>query len=208
MAENFDHPWSETETAGSPALSFVNTLDWRLREAPEELFQSYDDLLRWARTELLLTAPEARMLRAKGRKDLRTSAGVLKDAVELREAAAVLWAARAGGKNLPAGALAVVDRFRTAAQAARSLTAKGSVAGWTWRRKEAELERPLWAAALAVVELLISGDHLRIRQCGDAECGWFFLDTSKNGSRRWCSMKSCGNRNKARRFYGRVRAGG
>ena len=42
-----------------------------------------------------------------------------------------------------------------------------------------------------------------VRICGADDCLWIFLDTSKNRTRRWCDMKQCGNRMKARRFYER-----
>jgi len=47
----------------------------------------------------------------------------------------------------------------------------------------------------------------RVRECDGAACTWLFLDQSRNRSRRWCSMESCGNRAKARRHYHRQRAG-
>jgi predicted RNA-binding Zn ribbon-like protein len=73
---------------------------------------------------------------------------------------------------------------------------------WSWRTPAAP-RQAAWVAALDAADLLTSGDLARVRQCGDAECGWLFFDTSRNGSRRWCSMDACGNRNKARRFYAR-----
>jgi predicted RNA-binding Zn ribbon-like protein len=54
-----------------------------------------------------------------------------------------------------------------------------------------------------VADLLTSGDLDRVGQCADDRCGWLFLDVSRNGSRRWCSMEACGNRAKARRHYRR-----
>jgi predicted RNA-binding Zn ribbon-like protein len=45
-----------------------------------------------------------------------------------------------------------------------------------------------------------------LRECGNPECRWLFLDTSKNHTRRWCDMKICGNRMKARRFKAQHRA--
>ncbi|MEV0704772.1 CGNR zinc finger domain-containing protein [Saccharopolyspora sp. NPDC050389] len=59
------------------------------------------------------------------------------------------------------------------------------------------------ASALAV--LLITGEIERIKRCPAEDCGWVFWDSSKNRSRRWCSMRVCGNRNKARSFASRNR---
>jgi predicted RNA-binding Zn ribbon-like protein len=47
----------------------------------------------------------------------------------------------------------------------------------------------------------VSPDVGRLRHCLNDQCGWLFMDDSKNGSRRWCSMRSCGNRAKAQRHY-------
>jgi predicted RNA-binding Zn ribbon-like protein len=59
----------------------------------------------------------------------------------------------------------------------------------------------LWSLA----DLLTGPDRTHLRECANDRCLWLFLDDSKNGSRRWCSMQSCGNRAKARRHYLRER---
>ena len=65
----------------------------------------------------------------------------------------------------------------------------------------------LWPISRAAADLLVSDTERRkVRQCGAGDCEWLFLDTSKNRSRQWCSMQCCGNREKARRHYQRVRA--
>ena len=57
--------------------------------------------------------------------------------------------------------------------------------------------------ARSAVALLTSEDLARLRVCAADECNWLFLDESRNSSRRWCDMKVCGNRAKARKFYAR-----
>lgn len=56
-----------------------------------------------------------------------------------------------------------------------------------------------WEFAASALELLTHGPLNRLGEC--PSCGWLFLDTSKNGRRRWCSMATCGSRDKARRYY-------
>jgi predicted RNA-binding Zn ribbon-like protein len=71
-----------------------------------------------------------------------------------------------------------------------------------------ELGGPLWLIAQSAVELLTEGELRRIKQCpGAGDCGWLFYDTSRNGTRRWCSMEGCGSRVKMRRQYARRAAG-
>ncbi|RPI34614.1 MAG: hypothetical protein EHM70_02285 [Chloroflexota bacterium] len=66
------------------------------------------------------------------------------------------------------------------------------------------LEQIICAVVRSAADLLLSDRHERINQC--EECGWLFYDTSRNHRRRWCDMKICGNRAKARRHYERVKA--
>jgi hypothetical protein len=63
------------------------------------------------------------------------------------------------------------------------------------------LERPLWPIAVAGLDLLRAGPLDRLKACED--CPWLFLDTSRNRSRRWCSMDDCGSRSKMRRYRAR-----
>ena len=99
--------------------------------------------------------------------------------------------------------LSRLDEAGRRAAAVRRLRPEGTGAVWDW--KSVDADRPALGAALDAIRLLSSPERDRVRQCADAECGWFFLDTSRNGSRRWCSMKACGNRNKARRHVRRRR---
>ncbi|MBH1936716.1 CGNR zinc finger domain-containing protein [Streptomyces sp. AV19] len=62
------------------------------------------------------------------------------------------------------------------------------------------------ALALRAEELLADPALLpRVRRCEGPGCGWFFLDRSRGGTRRWCSSGDCGNRARARRHYARTR---
>jgi predicted RNA-binding Zn ribbon-like protein len=79
--------------------------------------------------------------------------------------------------------------------------------GWEWDQANSGLDRVLWPVAWSAAELLTQGPLERIRECpGQDTCGWLFLDLSKNASRRWCDMRVCGNRAKARRHYERALA--
>jgi predicted RNA-binding Zn ribbon-like protein len=59
-----------------------------------------------------------------------------------------------------------------------------------------------WSAA----DLVLATDRLRLRCCANPRCGWLFLDDSKAGTRRWCSMSACGNRAKVQRHAQRQRS--
>jgi len=69
-----------------------------------------------------------------------------------------------------------------------------------------DLSSVLWPVARAAADLLLSDEISHLRMCGADDCAWLFLDKTKNQRRRWCDMKTCGNRVKARRHYQRLKA--
>ncbi|MGH7680434.1 MAG: CGNR zinc finger domain-containing protein [Candidatus Eiseniibacteriota bacterium] len=203
MKDPFERPWHGIGTGGTLALDFANTLDWRLRKRPIELLKGYADLLRFARSAGVLSPAEARELRRWAEAHPVPAGRALAEAARVREAIGAVLQAIVDGRKPALAPLAQIEAACRVAADARSLRITDAMAAWTWRERTPEADRPAWAAALDAARILTTVEWDRVRQCGDAECGWFFLDTSRNGSRRWCSMKVCGNRNKARRFYRR-----
>jgi predicted RNA-binding Zn ribbon-like protein len=189
---------------GNAALDLVNTLDWRFRDTgPEELIESYSDLLAFAEQSGLLTTRQARRL---VRETDETKAGkVLSAARELREAVAEVSYAALDGGNPSAASIARLETSFKAARAQQRLVGDSSSLRWEWLA-ELSPELPLWQLAESAEELLTSDKLSLLRACAKLDCRWLFLDTSKNHTRRWCDMKLCGNRMKARRFKAQHRA--
>jgi predicted RNA-binding Zn ribbon-like protein len=189
--------------AGHPSLDFVNTLDWRFREeGTEELLSSYEDLLRFAEQSKMLSTRQARQL-------LRTTSNVagtrvLKRSTELREAMAEVFYAQVDGLEPSDASLRTLEQFFKAARLNQKLCWKDSRVAWAEMESEAEL--PLWLLSLDTSDLMTSEAIHKLRACDVPDCRWLFLDTSKNHARRWCDMKICGNRMKARRFKARQKA--
>jgi len=202
----FEKAWSGVGTGGCLAFDFVNTLDWRGRTPPVELLRDYAELLRWARTAGVLDAREARALLAWSEAHPQAAHRALDRAIEAREAIAGVFQAIARGERVPGQPLARLEAACREAWEDRTLAPEGGSAAWAWRSGDPSPGRPLYAAALDAERLLTTGDPARVRECGDPECAWMFLDVSRNRSRRWCSMEGCGNRNKARRFQKRAAA--
>ena len=74
---------------------------------------------------------------------------------------------------------------------------------WGWREDPIALDRPLWPVARNAAELLTSDRLGLVKICTAESCDWLLLDSSRNHSRRWCDMQTCGNRQKVRRFRAR-----
>ncbi|HEX3469837.1 MAG TPA: CGNR zinc finger domain-containing protein [Silvibacterium sp.] len=205
MAMNEPGPPAFQLVAGHPALDLINTLDWRFREdGAEELLKSYDDLLRFAEQSKILTPRQTRQLMRTV--DSGTGARVLKNCTELREAMAEVFYAGVDGRIPSAAVLRKLERSFKAAQANQTLYWGDSRLAWDWSETAEAAELPLWLLSLNSSELMVSEAMHSVRACDNAECRWLFLDTSKNHTRRWCDMKICGNRMKARRFKARQQA--
>jgi predicted RNA-binding Zn ribbon-like protein len=203
MADPFKTRWSGIGVGGALALDFVNTLDWRLRPVPVELLRQYPDLLRWAWSAGALDPAETRTLMRWAEEHPRLAEKALAGAVATREAIANVFQAVSRAEPVPRTALGRVEAASRAAWSGRALEPASPGATWVWRSGPVSPERPEWAAALDAVRLLTTDAVERVRECGDDQCGWLFIDTSRNRSRRWCTMEGCGNRNKARSFYRR-----
>ncbi len=129
---------------------------------------------------------------------------VLASVIELREAlAAVLYTWADGGKSAD-GQVKILETQFHAAALHRSLRSGNERLVWSWSGFEQQAELPLWKLAQSASDLLVSEDASRVKACGDPACRWLFLDVSKNHTRRWCDMKTCGNRMKARRHQARL----
>jgi predicted RNA-binding Zn ribbon-like protein len=190
---------------GHPALDLVNTLDWRFRVGlPEEFVESYGDLLRFTEQSQLLTPRQTRHLLRSANQSAteRTLASVR----ELREAAAEVFYAVLDGHNPASAPVKLLETSFKVARRHQNLMWSGSRLTWGWQETTAEPELPLWLLSLSVVGLMTSDAMQQLRACDNSECRWLFLDTSKNHTRRWCEMRICGNRMKARRFKAQRRA--
>lgn len=185
--------------AGDPALDLVNTLDWRFRESgAEELLTDYEDVLAFTEQTGMLSASTVSHLRAANKRD-RTA--VLYSARELRERCAEVFYAMAERHRVRPSAISALEGYFQSARAMQRLLVSKESLIWELAGLERALELPLWALALRAEALFTSSMALKnLRVCGAEECRWLFLDTSKNHTRRWCDMKVCGNRMKARRF--------
>jgi predicted RNA-binding Zn ribbon-like protein len=192
MASAFGRP------SGSRPLDFVNTLDWRDDPARRaELLPDAGAWFRWAR-HAGFPSRDARAVRHEAHR---------RRAIRLREALAVLLGAVVEGGVLPAAATVAFARETQQAWRHRELTVNGGTPAWRWRARTSAADRLLGDLVLEAAALLVSPMAARIRICAAEGCGWFFVDRSKAGRRRWCSMEACGNRAKVQQYRRRMARG-
>lgn len=168
---------------GHVALDLAATLAARLKEQPRELLERPADLNRWLVSSGIAGSSP------------RASEDDVELARELREAIYGLVSGRpSSAARATLNAVAALRPARPKLSASGQLVMEGSAREY------------LATIAGLAVELLGSPERARIRQCEGEGCALLFLDLSRSGARRWCSMSGCGNRAKAREFRKRGRA--
>lgn len=192
-------------TGGALCLDFVNTLADRPL-GREESLASYQDLIAWSREARVLSP---RTLLALGRLASRSpldARAAFERAVRLRECLYRVFSTRAARLSPAAGDMEALNR--ALAEALRHLRLGRGQEGivWRWADPDRHLAGPLWPVVRSAAELLTSPEEDSVRECVSSSCSWLFVDRSRTRRRRWCDMKTCGNRAKARRYYHRKRA--
>jgi predicted RNA-binding Zn ribbon-like protein len=189
---------------GHDALDFANTISRRaVSEDSKERLTHYGRLVSWGVEAKLITPKDAERLRVEAGSRPRAAVAALRRAVAVREAIFSVFVAIARGERAPAGALELINAALPEAMATLRVEAERDAFAWRFTHEPSDLAPMLAPVVRAAAELLTSSDLARVRECQSETCFWLFLDNSKNGTRRWCDMKVCGNRAKARRHYHR-----
>jgi len=191
---------------GALCLDFVNTVDPRHAAERFDYLSEYRALVAWARhAGAIEVAAASRLLRRAARQP-REAKDVLRRAIRLREELYRIFASAMARRPPPRDAFDRLNHELGWAIAAARLTRSRAGFVLQWGDHRSRLDQVLLPVIRSAVDLLIDGPLDRVRECpGPGNCGWLFIDLSKNGSRRWCDMRTCGNRAKAHRHYTRIR---
>jgi len=191
---------------GRACLAFANTLEGERGEQPHEHVPDFGRLVAWARHARVLDAARAGALEREARRRPADAQRVHRRAIRLREAIFQLVSRTIHGQGVASEDLDALNvELGRALAHARIASSKRGFA-WTWEAPAAELEQLLWPIARSAAELLASPDIERVRECPGDNCDDLFIDTTRNGRRRWCKMSVCGNRAKANSFRARERS--
>jgi predicted RNA-binding Zn ribbon-like protein len=180
-------------------FEFANTLAWR-GSTPSERLDGLPDLLAWLASNKVIPARTVAELRRWFDAHPANAATVFSKAIEIREAIYRML------RSIAAGSDSASEDLRLLNHALGEVAPRANLGrdhdGYGWRIEvtptvAGTLAPVLWSAA----DMLADPDRARVRECSNGKCLWLFFDNSKNGSRRWCSMESCGNRAKAHRHY-------
>lgn len=186
-------------------LDFINTSDEHPSTPNAEFLTSYARLIEWSAYSQTISHEQADQLLALADQHPDMADQALQLAISVRETLfGVLDAAAENRQPEPAEMQAFNDILAKAMSHLR-ITPTTANFCWTCELDETDLAAMIWPVVWSAAELMTSHDLHHLRECASDNCEWLFLDTSKNHSRRWCSMTSCGNRSKARTHYQRAR---
>jgi predicted RNA-binding Zn ribbon-like protein len=179
--------------ASDPSLDFLNT-EWPTASGKEDFFETDEDVFSWLRQAGLASD---------GAEEVRPTGALLRAARALRAVLRTLVESRKAGKVPDFSDL---NAFLVAAQSHLQLvwTKSRSIEIKTVRAADTA-EQILAPVALKAAELFSTADFRRVRRCGEQTCVHWFLDTTRPGRRRWCSMATCGNRLKVKSYRERLK---
>jgi predicted RNA-binding Zn ribbon-like protein len=182
--------------AGNVALDFCNTAGEHLAAAFDEMLNDWETFIRWC--------VEAGLVAQASYAPLAGRPFSIEPVIQLRESIYRAGLALARGQLIPAGDLAEIV---STARGTRP-TVQAGADGLHWQPEIEHSSKQLRALlAGEALALFCSPRASRIGVCEGGACGWLFLDDCRGKRRRWCDMKDCGSRAKARSFYQRHKDG-
>ncbi len=188
---------------GDLSLDFVNTVHDRHEEPLRDLLQNYLDLVTWVYIADAISDSQKENLLNIGWENQGSADQIYKDALQLRETFYEIILTLINQDEVSSANIQLINQWFSRAFSNLELAQLNGHFVLDWSAENFELESVLWPIIRAFADLITSEDRTRIKQCGN--CGYLFVDNSKNKSRRWCSMEICGNRVKAKRHARKTR---
>jgi predicted RNA-binding Zn ribbon-like protein len=189
--------------SGELFFDLVNTVV--IKDGKEaDLWAAPEDVFAWAASARIVGEATAGRLMRTGVED---GDEFFENAKRFRNALRGMAHDLVGGKPVRPGAIVQINKYLKLPFGYNKLAMEN---GETQLRFEPSFDRPeslLAPVAADAARLLTEGDPSLVKQCESDQCVLFFYDSTKNHSRRWCSMGSCGNREKVKAYYRRQKTG-
>ncbi|WP_260838801.1 CGNR zinc finger domain-containing protein [Heyndrickxia oleronia] len=189
---------------GRLCLDFANTVSWHdSSEKSQELLTSYEKLVNWSlQVDIINKQQSVSLLKKAENRPSEAREEVLQKAIELRESIFHIFSLVSNNEKPATKDLSILNEALGNAYAMIRVVPSENKFSLEFFNCEERLDGMLPPIIQSAIDILTSEKELsRVKKCEGYPCGWLFLDTSRNRSRRWCSMADCGNRAKANRFY-------
>ena len=195
-----DHLFVASDLVGGhPVLDFINTATARDQPEPVDWLSSYGSLLQWAALSARFGTHDLQALADRASLDTAAATRALQDARHTRELLHAALAALLDTRDVrPAIRDALTDRWVLACSRSVLVARDGRMHA-TQPIGKSGMEQLADALVTDAIHFFATLDRSRVRRCDGVHCGWYFVDVSKGGRRRWCDMATCGNSAKSRR---------
>jgi predicted RNA-binding Zn ribbon-like protein len=192
---------------GDPSLDFVNTIDWTPDGLVNERLVDFRRLLEWGKRAGVIDRGEAARLARVARGRPRAAQHAYEQAQRGRRVLQRLFTSVAARHSSSPVLEEFNDLLRRASVHLRLVFANRTSESAEWRANRGDdLDLILWKVVRSAEKLLTSGAAVRLRVCAGPDCGWIYVDRSRNGLRRWCEMQTCGTQAKSLRRAARREA--
>jgi predicted RNA-binding Zn ribbon-like protein len=187
---------------GCPVFDFTNTISNRNDPDYFDYLTKYNDFIQWSEKIGLLSKGRIHAISIFSESHVRKSADTLRQVVEAREVIFTLFSSLAQHRKADKGAMDAFNGLLSEALSNMRIDVGRTEVTTSFAVSEKTiLKEPLYLLIKNAFDILSSQSFERIKEC--PTCRWLFLDTTKNGKRRWCNMQVCGSNDKARRYYHR-----
>ena len=186
---------------GALCLDFVNTVHDRKNKPLRDYLSGFDDLVYWAKKLLLIDSGVFKMLQETATEKKQNANLFFIEAIMLRELLHRIFKAVSEGKKVTTKDLDEFNNLLSSYFPFLKLKQQANSFNEDWSLTSDNFYKITAPIINSAYELLLSDKLLKVKECPN--CGWLFWDTTKNGKRRWCSMKNCGSNVKALEWYHR-----
>jgi predicted RNA-binding Zn ribbon-like protein len=184
---------------GALCLDFVNTVPDRKDGTDRDLLQSWQDVLYWARKAKVIDSASLSALEKTATDKERPAREFFSESIQLRSLLYNLFYPISHEQRVKQPDLDAFNRIM--AKFSGHLVLATAQKGFTqrWQFESGHFNTVVAPIVKSAQDLLLSDRLYRVKECPN--CGWLFLDGTKNGKRRWCSMEECGSQVKALEYY-------
>src|SRR5262245_10126006 len=180
------------------ALDFVNTSSGRASPSYQEHLRDFDTLMQWVEHARVIAPSDCAFVRETLAKRPKMPRAIFRRVLEVRELIWMIATALAEQRPISDTLRAELTAAHAESLRCAEMKMRDGAYIWTWDARRKVLAAILGPITLSGLTLLMEKELSRTKRCAGMECGWLFLDTTKNNRRRWCEMRVCGNRAKVR----------
>jgi len=184
---------------GVLCLDFVNTIPDRVDGTNRDHLGSFNDLIYWARKAKAIDNNSFNALEKAGSINEKKTKDFFNEAINLRSLIYAIFKPLSSKQKINPHDLESLNKLTNKYFPFLEISAQKDGFTEQWNFEPGHFYSITGPIVKSSYELLLSDKLSRVKECPN--CGWLFLDSTKNGKRRWCSMQDCGSNVKALEYY-------